>query len=438
MAESSNQPLSNKNSSTRRDFMKTGTASVVGGAIVSSLSDRMVHAASDDTLKVGLIGCGGRGSGAAMNAMRADPNVKLTAMADLFDDRLQRARKNIQASLKGAEMEDKYAVADDHAFSGFDAYKHLLETDIDVVLMASTPHFRPRHLAAAVDAGKHIFCEKPVAVDGPGVRDVMQSVQKAKEKNLSLVSGLCWRYDYGVRETVNRIKDGAIGEMKAIHTNYLAGTLWHRGRQPEWSEMEYQIRNWLYFTWLSGDHIVEQHIHSLDKCVWLMDDELPQKCFGLGGRQVRTEEKFGNIYDHHAVCYEYANGLKVFAYTRQMSGCKTDVNDYIYGTNGTAELLKFRIDGPNAWRHEGRRPSMYDVEHKELFAGIRSGNHINNGDYMAKSTLMAIMGRMACYTGDIIDSDAALNSTEDLSPEAYEFGDVAIPKIALPGKTKLV
>ena len=210
-----------------------------------------------------------------------------------------------------------------------------------------------------------------------------------------------------MRETVNRIKDGAIGDLVAIHTNYLTGTLWHRGRKPEWSEMEYQIRNWLYFTWLSGDHIVEQHIHSLDKAVWLMNDELPARCFGLGGRQVRTEEKWGNIYDHHAVCYEYPNGLKVFAYTRQMSQCWNQVDDFIYGTQGTAQLLDNSIRGKDQWKYSGPQPSMYDVEHKELFAGLRSGNHINNGVYMAHSTLMAIMGRMACYTGELIEAEKA-------------------------------
>ena len=231
--------------------------------------------------------------------------------------------------------------------------------------------------------------------------------------------------------------DGAIGDIVAIHTNYLAGTLWHRGRKPEWSEMEYQLRNWMYFTWLSGDHIVEQHIHSLDKAVWLMNDQLPTRCFGLGGRQVRTGEKWGNIYDHHAVCYEFDNGPKVFSYTRQMTNCHTNVDDYILGTGGKAALLSFEIDSAgDKWKYDGPRPSMYDVEHKELFAGLRSGNHINNGEYMAHSTLMAIMGRMACYTGEVIEGEKALNSTEDLRPKSYEFGDVPVPAVPMPGITR--
>jgi predicted dehydrogenase len=421
----------------RRNFLKHTSAAAVGGAIASQLvRPGMVHAAGDETLKIGLIGCGGRGSGAALNAMRADPNVKLTAMGDLFADQIDKSRRNIESSAKGEEIADRYAVDDDHCFTGFDAYQKVIDSGVDVVLLCATPHFRPRHLAAAIEAGKHVFCEKPVAVDAPGVRSVLETAQKAKEKSLSIVSGLCWRYDYGVRETVNRIKDGAIGDLVAIHTNYLTGTLWHRGRKPEWSEMEYQLRNWLYFTWLSGDHIAEQHIHSLDKAVWLMNDELPARCFGLGGRQVRTDEKWGDIYDHHAVCYEYPNGLKVFAYTRQMEGCWNEVDDFVYGTQGNASLLGFQINGKDQWKHSGPRPSMYDVEHQELFAGIRAGTPINNGIYMAHSTLVAIMGRMACYTGELIEGQKALNSTESLTPESYEWGDAPKIEVAMPGQTK--
>ncbi len=422
----------------RRQFLKTSSSTIAAGALAGTLAaNRMVHAQGNETLRVGLIGCGGRGSGAAINAMKADQNMKLTAMADLFPDRVQSSRRNIKNAAEGAGMPEKFAVDDDHCFSGFDAYKHLIDSGVDVVILAATPHFRPRHLRAAVDAGKHVFCEKPVAVDGPGVRHVLESVAKAKEKKLNVVSGLCWRYDYGVRETINRIKDGAIGDLVSIHTNYLTGTLWHRGRKPQWSEMEYQIRNWLYFTWLSGDHIVEQHIHSLDKAVWMMDDQLPARCFGLGGRQVRTDPKFGNIYDHHAVCYEYPSGLKVFAYTRQMTGCYNQVNDFVYGTAGTAAVLDNQIQGKDQWKYSGPKPSMYDVEHKELFAAIRAGTPINNGVYMARSTMMAIMGRMACYTGELIESEKALNSQEHLAPEKYAFGDVTVPtEIAMPGKTK--
>lgn len=418
---------------TRRNFLKTSTAAVVASSLAASLGPaRMAHASSDDTLKVALIGCGGRGNGAAVNAMQADKNVKLTVLADALPDRLNNARQ-----ILGRQLGPKMEVADDACFVGFDAYRSVMMTDVDVVLLATPPHFRPAHIAAAIDAGKHVFCEKPVAVDGPGVRSVLETTRQAKEKDLSIVSGLCWRYDYGVRETMKRIFDGAIGDVVAIQENYLTGELWHRGNNPAWSQMEYQMRNWLYYTWLSGDHIVEQHIHSLDKALWLMGDRPPAKCFGLGGRQVRTSEQWGHIFDHFAVCYEWDNGVKAFAYTRQMNGCANDVDDYVLGTKGKAQILRNTIDsGGQPWKYNGPSPSMYDVEHVELFAGIRSGNHINNGDYMCQSTLMAIMGREACYTGQTITSDQMLNSAVRLGPQEYAWGDVETPPVAKPGITK--
>lgn len=432
---STNPPIQD---ASRRDFLQKSSAAVVGGSLAATLgAARTVHAAGSDILKVGLIGCGGRGSGAAVNAMRAEDNVQLVALADAFPDQLKHCKETVQR-----QIGKKYAVRDENCFVGFDAYKQLLETDVDVVCLCTPPHFRPAQLRASIEAGKHVFCEKPVAVDPTGVRSVLETVELAKKQNLSIVSGLCWRYDYGVRETMNRIKEGAIGDITAIQENYLTGTLWHRGRQDSWSEMEYQMRNWLYFTWLSGDHIVEQHIHSLDKALWLMDDQPPVSCVGLGGRQVRSEEKWGHIYDHFAVCYEWANGVKTFAYTRQMKGCHNEVEDFVLGTKGSAKILKHEIarndqSGDDAnWKYKGPKPSMYDVEHKELFAGIRSGNILNNGEYMSYSTLLAIMGREACYTGDKITWEQAMNSEQNLSPKAYAWSDVAVPEIATPGKTK--
>ena len=429
----SSNPTSVSSSSDRRSFLKGSTAAVVGGSLAATLGPaRMVHAAANDTLRIGLIGCGGRGSGAAVNACRADENVKLVAVADVFKDRVDAARGILQRQLG-----DKAEIDDGHVFSGFDGGKQLIDSDVDVVLLCEPPHFRPMHLRYAIDKGKHVFCEKPVAVDGPGVRSVLETVEMARQKDLSIVSGLCWRYDYGVRETIKRLLDGAIGDIVAIQENYLAGTLWHRGRQPDWSEMEYQLRNWYYFTWLSGDHNVEQHIHSLDKALWLMGDQPPLKCVGLGGRQVRVEEQWGNIYDHHAVCYEWANGPKCFAFTRQMKGCKNDVDDYILGSKGQAVVLQNRITPKEGepWKYDGPKPSMYDVEHIELFQGIRKGEHINNGVYMSYSTLLAIMGRMACYTGQEITWDAAMNSKENLTPEKYEWGEIPVPQVAMPGIT---
>lgn len=422
------------NQPSRRDFLRRSTAVAVGGSMVSSLAfSRTAHAGGDDVLRVGLIGCGGRGTGAAAQALAADKNTKLVAMGDAFGDRLQSSLETIRR-----EAGDKVAVTPETSFVGFDAFQKVLDSGVDVVVLATPPHFRPAHLKAAIDAGKHVFCEKPVAVDGPGVRSVLATAELAKEKNLSIVSGLCWRYDYGVRETMQRVRDGEIGDIVAIQENYNAGSLWMKPRQPEWSDMEWQLRNWLYFTWLSGDFNVEQHVHSLDKAAWAMGDEPPVRCVGLGGRQVRTEPEYGHIFDHHAVQYEYANGVRLFAYCRQQDGCTTDVDDYILGTKGRATVLKNRIEGPNEWRYRGQKNNMYQTEHDELFAAIRSGQPINNGVYMARSTMLAIMGRMATYTGREITWDQAINSTEDLTPSAYEWGSLAVAPVAMPGRTPFV
>ena len=418
----------------RREFLKTSSA-LAAGALVGGLAmPRTVHAAGSDVLRVGLIGCGGRGTGAAAQALNADPNAKLVAMGDAFADRLQASRQSLQKRL-GPKVE----VDDDHCFTGFDNYKKVIESGVDVVVLAAPPHFRPAHLKAAVDANVHVFAEKPVAVDAPGVRSVLESSELAKKKGLSIVSGLCWRYDYGVRETISRVLDGAIGDIVSIQENYLAGPLWHRGSDPSWSQMEYQLRNWLYFTWLSGDHNVEQHIHSLDKSQWLLGDVNPIAATGLGGRQVRTEEKYGHIFDHHAVYYEYANGVRVHAYTRQQGGCKNETEDYVFGTKGRCQVLKNQILKPNgevAWQYSGPKPSMYQVEHNELFQAIRDNKPINNGHYMALSTMVAIMGRMATYSGQRVTWEEAFNSTVDLSPKSYEWGDIETPPVAMPGITR--
>ncbi len=418
--------------SSRRDFLKTSGLLAAGGVLAGSLGvARSAHAAGSDVLKVGLIGCGGRGTGAAAQAVSNDVNAKLVAIADAFADRLNSSLENLKQTVG-----DKVDVADDRKFVGFDAYKQLLATDVDVVLLATPPHFRPIHFQAAIDAGKHTFVEKPVAVDAPGVRAVLQTAEQAKAKNLAVVSGLCYRYDLPKRELVKRVRDGAIGDVRAMHVSYNTGTLWHHGRKPEWSEMEYQLRNWLYFTWLSGDFNVEQHVHSLDKAAWIMGDEPPVKATGLGGRQVRTGDEWGHIFDHMAVVYEYANGARLFSNCRQMAGCSVDVSDHLFGTKGSAEMISATIDGPSAWKYTGPKPNMYDQEHKELFESIRSGNPINNGLYMARSSMLGIMGRMVCYTGQTLTWDQCLNSKENLSPAKYEWGDAPKAAVAKPGLTQ--
>ncbi|HEV7223356.1 MAG TPA: Gfo/Idh/MocA family oxidoreductase [Pirellulales bacterium] len=417
----------------RRDFLRNSAAAAVGGSLLGGLSvSRSAHAAGGDVLKIGLIGCGGRGAGAAAQALNADQNVKLTALGDTFADRLQFTLTNLKQQAPAGKID----VADDHCFTGFDAYQKVIDSGVDVVLLCTPPHFRPEHFRAAVAAGKHVFAEKPVAVDAPGVRSVLATAEEAKKKGLSVVSGLCYRYDLPKRETMQRIHDGAIGEIVAMNVNYNTGTLWNHPRKPEWSDMEWQVRNWLYFTWLSGDHNVEQHVHSLDKAAWAMKDEPPLKAYGLGGRQVRVQPEFGQIFDHHAVVYEYASGVKLFAYTRQQAGCSVDVSDYIMGTKGTADLMRHTIKGADKWSYRGEKPNMYQVEHDELFASIRSGNPIDNSQYMCRSTMLAILGRMCTYTGQTITWEQALNSKEDLSPAKYEWGPLAVSPVPMPGITQ--
>ncbi|MCC6417589.1 MAG: Gfo/Idh/MocA family oxidoreductase [Gemmataceae bacterium] len=419
----------------RRDFLKASAATAGAVGMAS-----FVHADGGDTLKVGLIGCGGRGTGAANQALRADRNVKRWAMGDAFRDRLDSSL----TSLRGAtDLANKIDVPRERQFVGFDAYQQVINSGVDVVLLCSPPHFRPAHIRAAVQAGKHIFAEKPIAVDAPGVRAVLAATADARRRNLSIVSGLCWRYHQGMREVVQRVHDGSIGDIVTMQCTYNTGTLWHHRRQPNWSEMEYQLRNWLYFTWLSGDFNVEQHVHSLDKMAWAMRDQYPVRAYGVGGRQVRTGPEFGHIYDHMAVTYEFANGVKCFSMCRQMAGTTNDVSDHVMGKEGTATLSgrqqeMCRIAGRNAWQAalQDRRDNMYQREHNELFASIRAGRPINNGEWMAKSSLMGIMGRMVCYTGQTITWEQALNSREDLTPARYEWVPVPTPPVARPGVTQ--
>jgi myo-inositol 2-dehydrogenase/D-chiro-inositol 1-dehydrogenase len=433
--------LENPAVSTRRSFLKT-TAAVSAAATLSQVP--AVHAGGGSTLRVALIGCGGRGTGAAGQALRADENVKLVAVADAFQDKLDACLQRLQ---RDSAIAAKIDVPRERCFVGFDAYQQAINV-ADVVLLCAPPGFRPLHIEAAVRAGKHIFAEKPMAVDGPGVRRVLAMAEEARRRRLALGSGFCWRYHPAMRETVKRIHDGDIGDVTALHCNYLTGPIWHRAREQGWTDMEFQMRNWYYYTWLSGDFNVEQHIHSLDKMGWVMKNEYPVRCYGVGGRQVRTGPEFGHIFDHMAVVYEWQNGARCFAFCRQQSGCHNETTDYIVGTKGKANLLgrgantPYTITGDKAWRYpaaEERRHDMYQLEHNELFASIRSGNLINDGDWMAKSTLLGIMGRMACYTGQVVTWDAALNSREDLTPpDGYRWDRApAMPAVARPGVTPL-
>ncbi len=430
---------------TRRDFLKTSGA-VAGAALAGNLAiARSAHAQGSDILKIGLIGCGGRGTGAALNAMNADRNSKLTAMGDLFIERVKGRRKLLKK-----RNPKQTTVDDNHCFAGYDAYQKVIDSGVDVIVLGETPHFRPRHLAAAVAAGKHVFCEKPVAVDAPGVRSILVSTEEAEKKGLSIVSGLCWRYHPAIQATMKKVADGAVGEIRSIQETYLFGLVSrHIPRTPEMTEMEYQARNWWWFTWLSGDHNCEQHVHSLDKALWAMGGVPPLAAWGTGGRGLR---KVGDIYDHFAITYEYPNEVRVHAYCRQQKGCDVNVKDLFVGTKGSCEMDPgkyhhiFDLQGKRTWRYRGRRANMYQLEHDALFAAIRKGEPINNGRYMAYSTMMAILGRMCAYTGTKITWEQAINSQQDLSPKEYRL-DAEPPTlpdaeghypVAIPGVTKFV
>jgi myo-inositol 2-dehydrogenase/D-chiro-inositol 1-dehydrogenase len=394
-----------------------------------------------DAIRVGLIGCGGRGTGAAENALLAkDSQVYLTAVGDLFPDRIESSLAGLAEAL--GEHKDRIRVDPDKRFTGFDAFKKVVDSGVDVVILATPPHFRPEHLRYAVEQGRHIFCEKPIAVDAPGVRSVLETVEMARAKKLTLVSGLCWRYSVRHREIYQRILDGAIGDVRAFYSTYNGTPNGTAPRKPGMSDMEMQIRNWYHFVWLGGDHVVEQAVHSLDKMAWTFRDEPPKSVVAIGGRQVPGPAERGNVYDHFSATFDYGEGVKGFHMARQWSGCATENHDYFYGAKGRAVIKGWdplhEIDGENPWKYEGEGNDMYQTELDEMMASIREGVPINNGTYMARSTMLGIMVRMAAYTGRVITWEEALASKERLGPETYTLGEVPVAAIAVPGQTQFV
>lgn len=419
-------------SPSRRDFLKTSTIAAIGVSALGKLPG--AYAAGDETIKVGLVGCGGRGTGAASQALSTEGSVKLIAMGDLFPDRLQSSANELQKAV--GDRKDRFAVDKDHMFSGFDAYKQVLDSGIDLVILATPPHFRPIHFAAAVAAGKHCFIEKPVAVDGPGVRACLKATEEAKTKGLAVVCGLQRHHQNGYLETIKRIHDGEVGDIVAARAYWNMGSLWMNPRKAEWSDMEWQLRNWLYFAWLSGDHICEQHVHNLDVINWAKKAH-PVRCFGSGGREVRKDPAFGHIFDHHDVHYEYADGSWMFSQCRQIPGCLGDVSEHVIGTKGKADMDggRWAIEAGKKWRFDGDRNNPYQTEHDDLFASIRAGKVLNEGQFVAESTLTAIMGRMATYSGKMITWEQALNSDVRLGPTEYAMGPLPTPPVAIPGET---
>ncbi|MCI0683093.1 MAG: Gfo/Idh/MocA family oxidoreductase [Gemmataceae bacterium] len=418
----------------RRSFLKS--SAVAAGVAASLTLEQSAHAGGSDRLRVGLIGCGGRGTGAATQAMKADRNVRLHAMGDAFEDQITNSVNRLRDDKEIAAQVD---VAGERRFVGFDAYRRVIEC-CDVVLLATPPGFRPIHMRAAVEAGKHVFAEKPCAVDAPGVRSVLATAELARKRGVSLVAGLQLRYSDPHKEVVRRIHDGAIGQIQTIQANDFRGPIWTRPRQEGWSDMVYQMRNWYYFTWLSGDFNVEQHVHMLDLCAWTKG-QYPVRAIGSGGQQTRILPEHGHIYDHFAIVYEFADGAKLFAQCRQFPrGCANDISVRVAGARGRAVVhSRPSITGAQEWRFGGKENVAVQTEHDNLFASIRNNRPINNGEYLAHSSLLAIMGRMAAYTGQAITWEMALNSKEDLSPPRYDWdAKLPTPPVARPGVTRFV
>jgi len=421
----------------RRDFIKT--TGTIGAAALLSGTNRM-FAAGSDKIRVGLIGCGGRGTYDTTNCLKSAENVELVAMGDLFKDRMVNCRKQLTKRLG-----KKVKVTDDTCFAGWDAHKKVVSCDLDLVILTEPPQFRPEHLRVAVEAGKHVFMEKPVAVDPAGVRSVIESSQLADQKNLTIVAGTQSRRMAHLVEGMKRIHNGDIGEILGGQCVRIGGGMltWSKAtkeRRPTWSDMEWQLRRWLFLTWLSGDFIVEMHVHNLDRVNWALGAH-PVQCIGLGGRQVRTGPEYGNVYDHFAIEYEYPNGVRIEYMGAQMDKVTYRQDTRVVGTKGLAYLYSgnFIIEGDNPFKYDGPSPSPVIKQHADQIAAIRGGKHLNEGKRIAESTMTCIMGRMSAYTGRALKWDWAMKASKlDLSPPEYEFGDLPMRPVAMPGKTPLV
>ncbi|MDF1797984.1 MAG: Gfo/Idh/MocA family oxidoreductase [Planctomycetota bacterium] len=432
----------------RRSFIKNSSAAVLGASLLpgsakasqsASPATGPVNAFGDGTIRLALIGCGGRGTGAAWQALSTAGDVKLVAMADAFSDRLE----DSLGQLSGA-FPERVEVPEENRFTGFDAYERAIAAGVDMVILTTPPGFRPIHFEAAVAAGKHVFMEKPVAVDANGIQRVLAAARQADVAGLKVGVGLQRRHQDRYLQGIERIRDGAIGELTLLRCYWNGAGVWVRPREAAQTEMTYQMRNWYYFNWLCGDHITEQHIHNLDVCNWLAGG-FPVSAQGQGGRQVRTGIDHGEIFDHHMVEYTYASGLKMISQCRHMPGAWSNVNEYAHGTHGTADMGNGTIESTGGWKWRFREdePNPYQVEHDDLFAAIRGGTPYNEAEYGAKSTMTSILGRMATYSGSTVHWDAAIESGQDLSPASYDF-DAEPPvlpdadgryAIAIPGVT---
>jgi myo-inositol 2-dehydrogenase / D-chiro-inositol 1-dehydrogenase len=421
----------------RRDFIKkTGAAA---GAMAAGFPGIISGQTVTNSLKVGLVGAGGRGSGAAAQALNADPNNVLTAIADIDEQIVDRAVTRLKGSTKFGER-----VQIEHAHFGLDAYDKVIDSGVDVVLLATPPGFRPQHLTAAVNAGKHVFAEKPCATDSPGVREVLAAQKLAQTKNLAVVSGFCWRYNNMIQAAIQHVHDGAIGRLVAHYSTYYTNPVKPMPPESErpagMSDIEWQIRNWYNFVWLCGDSLVEQAVHNADKIMWVMKDQPPLSAVAVGGRAVPANG--GNIYDHFEVNYLWPNGYRVFLANRQATGCYNATHDYLMGTEGTLLLGSGRPrietpDGQVKWQFEGEEYDMYQREHDVLFASIRAGKPKNDDLNLATSTLLAIMGRQAAYSGQQVTWEQSMNSEVSLVPKPIAWNmSHEVPGLAIPGRTE--
>ncbi|MCY4000589.1 MAG: Gfo/Idh/MocA family oxidoreductase [Bacteroidetes bacterium] len=416
----------------RRNFVKVTAAGTLG----LMASGNFAYAGTRDVMRVGVIGCGGRGTGAARDAVISSEKVEIVAMGDLFQDRLDASRTALQQ-----EIGDAYKVDDDHAFVGFDAYQNILDTDIDLVILASPPGFRPKHFTAAMNAGKHVFMEKPVSVDVAGAMKIMEAGKIADQKGLSVVAGTLYRRQPSFMEAIQHIHDGMIGEIVAAQEYYLTGPIWLRERKEGMSDMEWQCRNWYYFTWLGGDHIVEQFVHNIDVINWVFQSH-PEQAISLGGRIARTAPEYGHIYDHFSVEYTYPGDVLVEAKCRQFTGATNRVENRVVGTKGIAHLNPqnsaiYAHDGSMLFEMTEPGANGYVQEHTDLIASIREGKPINETNQITASTLTAVLGRESAYTGLQLSWEELMSSGLDLSPPSHEFGPIETPPVPIPGITKL-
>lgn len=416
----------------------TRSAALAGGAaLVGGFPSILKAEPNSKKLKIALVGCGGRGSGAANQALTADSNCELAYLGDIVEEQADKALQNLKAKHPEKTQNTK-------KFIGLDAIDQVLATDVDVVCLTTPPGFRPEHFAKTVAAGKHAFCEKPIATDPAGAKRFLEAARLSKEKGLGCQSGFCWRSSLGERAIFEQIHGGAIGQVKAVHGTYLGATPWVKERKEGWTDLEWQLRNWMYFTWLSGDHLVEQAIHTVDKMCWAFGDVDPIQAVAVGGRQQRVEDQYGHIWDHFGVTYEFPEGGRGFIFCRQQSGTFSETADHIIGTEGVAHIVGSRklqtITGKTNWKYSGPSPDMYQVEHDEFFASIRQGNPLNNAEKLAHSTMVGILGRLAAYTGKAVTWEDLLNSKEDLRPkEALKWDmKLPVPEVAIPGRYPLV